>query len=90
MFWVEKGMEEAKTQVLKTCHCLAFKNKKSAHFAGKVLEKLLAKCLKCTMLVSREAISREEVMRESRNSLWKILEEMKISFLIFVARLRDV
>ena len=43
MFWVEKGMEEAKTQVLKNCHCLAFKNKKSAHFAGKVLEKLLAK-----------------------------------------------
>ena len=42
------------------------------------------------MLVSREAISREEVMRESQNSLWKILEEMKISFLNFVARLRDV
>ena len=72
MFWVEKGMEEAKTQVLKTCHCLAFKNKKSAHFAGKYLRSYSRNGLKCTGLVSWEASSRKRAARELRNSLCKI------------------
>ena len=46
-------------------------------------------CLKCTGQVSREVVSHEALSRESGNSLCKILEEMEISFLIFVVRLRD-
>ena len=49
---------------------------------------LLAKCLKCIRLVSWEAVSHKGVTRESQNSMCKILEEMKISFLISTARLR--
>ena len=46
-------------------------------------------CLKCTGQVSREVVSHEALARESGNSLCKILEEMEISFLIFVVRLQD-
>jgi len=50
---------------------------------------LLAKFLKCTRQVLQEAVSRKALVRESRNSLCKILEEMKIYFLIFTTKVRD-
>ena len=50
--------------------------------------KLFAKFLKCTRQVLQEAISRKALVRESRNSLCKILEEMKIYFLIFATKVR--
>ena len=43
MFWVERGTEEAKESDLKNCHCVAFKNCKTAHFVGKFFMKLLMK-----------------------------------------------
>ena len=49
----------------------------------------LAKCLKCTGQLSQEAISREWLARELRDSLCKILEEMEIHFLIFATWVRE-
>ena len=49
---------------------------------------LLAKFLKCTGQVPRKVVSRKALVRESRNSLCKILEEMKIYFLIFATKVR--
>ena len=92
-FWVEKGVEEAKWSFWKTVTVWPSKIENplvSRVSYSRSTCKLLTKCLKCTRLVSREAIFRERVARESRNSLCKILEKMKTSFLIFADRLQDV
>ena len=50
---------------------------------------LPAKSLKCTGQFLWEAVSREGLARESQNSVCKILEEIKIHFLIFATRVQD-
>ena len=89
MFWVERG----KIEVLKKLPlCTPLKTENSLisrdSYSQSTYE-LLTKCLKCTGQVSWEAISHEVLMRESRNSLCTILEEMKIHFLIFATRMQD-
>ena len=92
VFWVERGVEEAKWVFEKNVTVWPLKTENlliSWDGYSRNAHELLAKCLKCTGLVLQEAFSREGVVRESWNSLCKILEEMKISFPIFTARLRE-
>ena len=92
MFWVERGTKEAKNKHLKIATVCPLKTEISLISRNSYSRnscELLAKCLKCIGQVLREAVSRKALMRELRNSVCKILEEMKISFLIFATRMWD-
>ena len=83
VFWVERGMEEAKQEFFKNYHCLALKTTNCLfHFMSKLLEKLSWNGQWETWQISWVALTSEASLKLS---VW-ILENTEIGFLIFTGR----
>ena len=83
VFWVERGMEEAKQEFFKNYHCLALKTTNCLfHFTSKLLKKLSWNGQWEPWQISRVALTSEASLKLS---VW-ILENTEIGFLIFAGR----
>ena len=88
VFWVERGTEEAKWSFSKTITIWLLKTK-SPLTSWVSYSRVTRKMPQMHRASFAGSYFSRRVARELQNSLCKILEEIKISFLIFTAKLRD-